>query len=207
MTDETDATPTRRHDPVSRRFHRIGVGGLVLAIVGAATAFAALSKALYTSDETAHMDYAYQVWLGRLPVFQHGLLFRPPGANVPPVQWEAQHPPLFYLITAPVVGPLINGGHWLSAVLAGRACCVVVAAACIVALSWAGSLVSQGNRLSWAIAVPAVVSPVSIISRYFSPRSRSASAFWPSGTGCPAPGWPRPPRWPRPGCSPRPRSP
>ncbi|HEX3814414.1 MAG TPA: hypothetical protein VHX59_16385 [Mycobacteriales bacterium] len=144
---------------------RVGIIGLLLSIVCGAVAFAALSPALNTSDEIAHLDYAYQVWHGQLPVFEHGLLFRPPVRNIPPVQWEAQHPPLFYLLAAPIVGPLINGGHWLAATMAGRGLCVLIAAACVLALSWAGSLVSTRRRVAWAITVPAVVSPVALFMR------------------------------------------
>jgi hypothetical protein len=143
----------------------MGIVGLVLGIACAAAAFAALSKVLNTADETGHMDYAFQVWHGHLPVFERGVVFKPPTASIPPAQWEAQHPPLFYLLLAPVVGPLIDGGHWLQAVLAGRAVCVLIAVACVLALSWAGSLVSTRRRAAWAIAVPAVVAPFSPFMR------------------------------------------
>lgn len=142
-----------------------GVAGAALSMLGAGTAFAAVSRALYAPDETAHVDYAYQVWSGQLPVFEHGLVFRPAAGTVPPVQWEAQHPPLFYALLAPIVGPLINSGHWMAAVLAGRAYCVLIAVACVLALAWVGSLVSTKRPAAWAIAVPAVVAPFSPFMR------------------------------------------
>jgi len=168
VEDRDDMTGDAVAEGVSlwdRRFLRVGIVGLVASIACAAAAFAALSPALNTGDETAHMDYAYQVWMGHLPVFEHGLLWKPPAGSVPPVQWEAQHPPLFYLLAAPIVGPLINGGHWLAATMAGRAFCVVIAAACVLAMSWAGSLVSTRRRLAWAITVPAVVAPMTLFMR------------------------------------------
>lgn len=165
MTGEAATDDVTDQSVCDRHFLRVGVIGLVLSIVCAAAAFAALSRVLNTSDETAHMDYAYQIWMGHLPVFEHGLRWHPPSGNVPPVQWESQHPPLFYLLAAPIVGPLINGGQWLAATMAGRAFCVLIAAGCVLALSWAGSLVSTRRPRAWAIAVPAVVSPVTLFMR------------------------------------------
>ncbi|PZF79617.1 hypothetical protein C1I92_30195, partial [Jiangella anatolica] len=97
---------------------------LPLAVLGAMllSAVAALAQAPYvTGDEAPHIDYAYQVWQGRLPVFEDGLSHRPDGAWLAPVQWTAQHPPLYYVLVAPVVGPLAEAGHAEAAVYAARA--------------------------------------------------------------------------------------
>ncbi|TDD71021.1 DUF2142 domain-containing protein [Jiangella aurantiaca] len=91
------------------------------------SAVAALVQAPYvTGDEAPHVDYAYQVWQGELPVFEDGLEHRPEGAWVAPVQWTAQHPPLYYLLVAPVVGPLAEAGHPVAAVYAARAANVLL---------------------------------------------------------------------------------
>ncbi|WP_036960808.1 hypothetical protein, partial [Promicromonospora kroppenstedtii] len=51
----------------------------------------ALADAPYaTGDEPPHVDYAYQVWHGDLPVFEDGLELRPDRAWLAPVQWTAQ---------------------------------------------------------------------------------------------------------------------
>jgi hypothetical protein len=138
----------------------IGIAGLALTALCATAAFAAVSAPLGSADEILHIDYAYQVWHGHLPVFEHAAVWRPPGVPVSPVQWEAQHPPLFYLLQAPVVGPIADSGHWLAAVMAARAICVLIAVGAVLALAWAGSQVSVRNRTAWAIVVPAVVTPV-----------------------------------------------
>lgn len=86
------------------------------------SAVAALVQAPYvTGDEAPHIDYAYRVWQGELPVFEDGLEHRPGGAWLAPVQWTAQHPPMYYLLVAPVVGPLAEAGHPVAAVYAARA--------------------------------------------------------------------------------------
>lgn len=97
---------------------------LALAVVTAIalSAVAAMVQAPYaTGDEAPHIDYAYRVWQGELPVFEDGLEHRPAGAWLAPVQWTAQHPPLFYAMVAPIVGPLAEAGHHVAAVYAARA--------------------------------------------------------------------------------------
>lgn len=144
-----------------RRRVVVGVAAVVLGLVCGSATYAALSPALLTPDETAHIDYGYQVWHGQLPVFEDGITFTPgAGVRVPGLQYEAHHPPLYYLLIAPAVGPLIDSDHWKSAVMAARAINVLIAAGCVLALAWAGSLLTTRRRWAWAIAVPAVVAPL-----------------------------------------------
>ncbi len=89
-----------------------------------------------TGDEAPHVDYAYQVWHGGLPVFEDGLRFRPSGAWLAPVQWTAQHPPLFYLLVAPLVGPLADAGQPVAAVYAARAVNALLHGALVGAAWW-----------------------------------------------------------------------
>jgi len=94
------ATRSRHRDEIDRavRVALIAAGVATFLMCGAV---AIAMVPLGTRDETAHLDYAYQVWHGRLPVFEHGLLFHPTSpALIPPVQWESQHPPLNYALVA-----------------------------------------------------------------------------------------------------------
>lgn len=109
----------------------------VLAAILASLVQALLSPPLHTGDETAHLDYAYQVWTGHLPVFEDGLVLAPEAGSVPPVQWAAQHPPLYYLVLAPVVGPLVEGGHVIAAVYAARGLNVLAAGLLVLVAAWA----------------------------------------------------------------------
>lgn len=147
-----------------RTIGRIGVAAAALGLLAASSAFAALSPVFESPDEPAHVDYAFQVWHGQLPVFEDGLLLRPNGIG-PPVQWTAQHPPLFYLLIAPVVGPLANGGHWVAAVMSARVICILIAVLCIAALAWAAAQLSVSRPWSWAIAVGAVAAPIAPFMR------------------------------------------
>ncbi|WP_419705595.1 hypothetical protein [Promicromonospora sp. NFX87] len=113
------------------------VPAAVLAAILASLVQALLSPPLHTGDETAHLDYAYQVWTGHLPVFEDGLVLAPEAGSVPPVQWAAQHPPLYYLVLAPVVGPLVEGGHVIGAVYAARGLNVLGAGLLVLVAAWA----------------------------------------------------------------------
>jgi hypothetical protein len=114
----------------------------------------ALADAPYaTGDEPPHVDYAYQLWHGDLPVFEDGLRLRPDGAWLAPVQWTAQHPPLYYLLIAPLVGPLADAGHPVAAVYAARGVNVLLAGVLVVAAWWsARRLTRPGSTLPVLVA-------------------------------------------------------
>jgi MFS family permease len=124
----------------------------LLASAFLATAFATTSGLLSGWDEAAHMDYAYQLWRGRLPVFEDGLLVAPGFGHVPHVQWVSQHPPLFYLLEAPVVGPFIDRHMYVWAVFAGRAVNVLITVAVVAAVMWAAAKVVPRRPDVWLLA-------------------------------------------------------
>lgn len=139
---------------------RWAVGVAVVAVAAGCLAFAAVSPVNVSADEPAHVDYAYQLWQGRLPTFEGGLELRPEGIVVPPVHYAAQHPPLFYALLAPVVGPLAEAGHPRAAVLGARLICAVIAMLCVLALAWAAAQLPTRRPAAWALTTAAVAAPV-----------------------------------------------
>ncbi len=121
----------------------------------------ALADAPYaTGDEPPHVDYAYQVWHGALPVFEDGLALRPDGAWLAPVQWTAQHPPLYYLLVAPLVGPLADAGQPVAAVYAARGVNVLLSGVLVLAAWWsARRLTRPGSPLPPLVAFLAGAMP------------------------------------------------
>lgn len=109
-----------------------------------------------SGDEAAHFDYAVTVWHGHLPVFEDGLSIKSPFGILPPVQWVSQHPPLFYAILAPVVGPLWDSGQLYTAVLAGRAINAVLAGLTVLASWWAARRVLPGRPAAASVAAVVV---------------------------------------------------
>ncbi|NNG36268.1 hypothetical protein [Nakamurella aerolata] len=140
---------------------------LMFAAIALATGFTQVQ--LPNSHEVAHLDYACQVWNGRLPVFENGLLLQV--EKSPPVQWTAQHPPLFYLLAAPFVGPLLAAGHPETANLVGRSLNTVIAVVALIAIAWAISRIAPGQRArSWTYigtAVAAAVSPLIRVAAFY----------------------------------------
>jgi 4-amino-4-deoxy-L-arabinose transferase-like glycosyltransferase len=150
-----------------RHLNRAAIYGFLAAAGALLVVCMAVSSAippLKTADETAHMDYAVQVWHGHLPVFEKGLTFRPPApASVPPVQWESQHPPLFYALVAPLAGPLADAGHWVLATMAVRMANSVLTALCALAIGWAAWLLGGTRRLGRALTAAAVTGTIGSI--------------------------------------------
>ncbi len=121
---------------VRGRAERLALGGAVLTGMLLALLVALADAPYATGDEPPHVDYAYQVWHGELPVFEDGLELRPDGAWLAPVQWTAQHPPLYYLLIAPFVGPLADAGHPVAAVYAARGVNVLLSGVLVLAAWW-----------------------------------------------------------------------
>ncbi len=113
------------------------------------------SMPLASVDESAHVDYVLRVWHGQLPVLSDGIRFRPGFGGTPPVQWVAQHPPFFYLLLAPVVGPLVDAGHPVQAVVLGRLVNAVFVAAIVPVAAWAA-----GRCFPGVVRLPATVAVV-----------------------------------------------
>ena len=132
----------------------ITVWSAVVFLLAASVARAFTYPPLNGGDEPAHFDYIITVWHGHLPVFENGLTYRAPfGAGVP-VQWVSQHPPLYYLLLAPVVGPLFDHGHALLAVMAGRIGSGLMIATAVPAAAWGVWRTFPGaRRLPGAVAV------------------------------------------------------
>jgi hypothetical protein len=147
---------------VTHRLVRIAAAANVAAVLAFSAAYAWSLTLLNTADESGHFDYAFQVWHGRLPVFEDGLAVKPPFASIPPVQWTAQHPPLYYLWEAPFIGPFVDANRDAVAAYAGRAASALIACAVVVSVMWAARAIAPGRRTFWLAAgtAAAVIPPV-----------------------------------------------
>ena len=134
------------------RPHRVVVLAAAVFAVLAALTLAFGIAPLNSTDETAHIDYAVELWHGHLPQFWRGVQIAPTFGIPAPVQWTAQHPPLFYAIIAPVVGPLWDGGHQYVAVEAARSVNAVLVGLTVLAFAWSTSRIVPGRPLVTAAA-------------------------------------------------------
>lgn len=137
--------------PASGWRSALGLLPAVLVALGGSVAFAAAAPPYGSADEAAHVDYAWRVWHGALPVFEDGLRLTLEQGTVPPVQWTAQHPPLFYALMAPVVGPLLDADRPVAAAFAARGVTAVLAVLLVLAVAWATRWVlGRGGRVAAA---------------------------------------------------------
>ncbi len=118
--------------------------GFVLCAAGRAL----LIPLFGSADEANHLDYAYQLWHGRWPDFFEGPVIPGAGPKSPlSVQAVSQHPPLFYLLMAPLAGPLTDTAGVLTAGMAGRALNVLLGAAAVALVGCAARSAFPGNAL------------------------------------------------------------
>lgn len=126
--------PTER--PTARQ---LWTAGLIANLITCAAVCAgyALSSPLYGSkDEVAHVDHAYQLWHGTLIAIGDPMRMPQIWGYTLPFDWTGQHPPLFYLLLAPVVGPLTDAGHLLAAGMAARGVVLVITCLVVAAVMW-----------------------------------------------------------------------
>lgn len=130
-----------------------------LALFLSAAALAAVSMPWKgTGDSFFHIDYVFQVWHGQIPA-PYGSEFRFPwqedsAALDAQRQYASAHPPLFYAIAAPLMGPLLDSGHWAMAVAVGRSLNVLAGAITFVALAWFGWTFGGRIRNGLAVLLP-----------------------------------------------------
>lgn len=133
----------------------IGITGVIIALICGAGIFAGGIPWRGTADAPQHMDYAWQVGHGQLPSFWDGTE-APLGNYKSSIQFVSHHPPLYYVLLAPIVTPLLDAGHWASAVAAARIFSVFIAVLCALALAWGGWVIGGKRRAMFAIATPAI---------------------------------------------------
>lgn len=141
----------------------------MLTFVGLAGFLAVVYPAFLSADEVHHLDYAWRVGHGDLPRFEDGVT----APGVPPAspQSSFQHPPLTYLVLAPVVTPLLDDGRWRAAVLAGRAVVLVMGALAVVSAGWA-------TRRVVAEPDPVLVVTAVVVAGFLNPLIGSAAAVY-----------------------------
>jgi hypothetical protein len=136
-------------DAQERRAVRLGVAGAVLAFLALAAAQAVAIRPYLPPDELYHVGYAATVLDGRLPTLTTPLLadrvpLAPDDGRARRV-YVANHPPLFYAVTAVPLGL----GEWLgmprAGFLAARLLSTALAAAGLVVVAWLALLLVPGR--------------------------------------------------------------
>jgi len=133
----------------------IGVLGVILLYVSVAGIISTAVPWNNKSDTKYHIDYVWRVYNGELPQFAEGVTYTPL-KNGAKMHLTASHPPLFYMLHAPFLGPLLKEGNWKGAIALGRAINIFIGVLCIIAFAWAGWTFGGSQKALMAVAVPAV---------------------------------------------------
>jgi 4-amino-4-deoxy-L-arabinose transferase-like glycosyltransferase len=150
--------PTAR--PTAPQLWTAGLIANLITCAGVCAGYG-LSSPLYGSkDEVAHVDHAYQLWHGTLISIGDPMRMPQIWGYTLPFDWTGQHPPLFYLLLAPVVGPLTDAGHLLAAGMAARGIALVITCLVVAAVMWTTrQIVPSRPEVSVAAGLVAALSP------------------------------------------------
>lgn len=156
----------------------IGVTGVVaMYIAFAITLSVAWPWWSNWGDGPFHVDYAYQLYNGKIPDWDEGIQYpkfkefvESPDSGYPSgfKHIAAPHPPLYYVLLMPVVGPLMNAGHWEAAFAASRIITTFIGVAVAVIIAYAASLLRIRERRQLIVLAPLfamLLGPVVAISR------------------------------------------
>lgn len=94
----------------------------------------------YSLDEVLDIDYVYRVTQGQLPQFYDGVTFNPLNLDYAgAVQWKYQHPPLFYLMEAPILALFNAMGRPIAGIWAMRFFVYLLGCLAVICSAWAAS--------------------------------------------------------------------
>lgn len=133
----------------------IGLTGVIFTFMGGAGLRATTLPWLISADAPFHLDYAWQVSQGNLPVAVEGVKM-PIDQAFHHIHLTAQHPPLYYAILAPFVEPFLTNGEWQVATAFGRLLSLGLGLLSAMALAWMAWIVGGRYRHVLAIAAPAI---------------------------------------------------
>ncbi len=133
-----------------------GILGVVLLYVGVAGMVSIETPWLARGDTLGHVDYVWRIYKGEVPKWSEGLTYPEFVGKKGGHQAQSANPPLFYMLHAPFVGPLLEEGDWQQAIGVGRVINIVTGVLCILALAWAGWIFGGKRGEVFAVAVPAI---------------------------------------------------
>lgn len=135
----------------------IGLLGVVCMYAGVAGTVSVATPWISSSDSKQHIDYVWRVYHGELPRWEDGLRYPAfTTSGYSGRQAASANPPLFYVVHAPFVGPLLARGNLHAAIGVGRVINLLIGVGCIAALAWGGWLMAGRRRALFAVAVPAL---------------------------------------------------
>jgi hypothetical protein len=152
--DEASGDATDQVRP--RRPARLGVAGAVTLIAALGGLAVIAVPPFGSADEHAHAGYGLTIFLeGRLPtLFDHVQQILPLQQAKP--QHVANHPPLFYLLTGPLLALGVTSGHLITGYLLARSVSVLAAMVTVGLVASFAHTVFRGRRPEVTIGAAAL---------------------------------------------------
>lgn len=170
--DRSGTSPVPRPPPSFRSVPtktRWGLAGCVLLYLATATIHASTLPWTGSLDSKYHLDYVYSLYHGELPEPVSTSRYQHPDVSgrfaEPSPQYARNHPPGFYAVLAPIVGPALEADRYAVGVALGRGVNIAIGAVAILLLGWIGWLVGGARRGLLAIVLPAVSGVVTPLVR------------------------------------------
>lgn len=153
--------------PIDRRriLVTLGIYGVLITVICGSSFFAISLPKKGSADSQHHLDYAWQVYKKRLPKFKKGLRAPALPNKAKNIHFAAQHPPLYYALNAPFIGPSLDKGLFGQAVMTARKINIVFALLCTIAFAWGGWILGGKRRALYAISVPSVATSLPLFVR------------------------------------------
>jgi len=137
------------------RWTKIGLAAVVVLYVALAVYQGFTLRIAGAADSYAHLDYVWQLWKGHLP---DGIGYELQGRRAPSEtarHLTAAHPPLFYLILVPLIGPILATGNWELATAVARYFDGALGLMILLLLAWAAWRLGGRLRNQLVVVVPA----------------------------------------------------
>jgi hypothetical protein len=140
-----------------RRFPRLGVAAAVVLIAFLAGLAVFAVRPFASADESAHADYGLTIYQEhRLPtLFDHVEQVFPYQQAKP--QHVANHPPLYYVLTGPLLAAGVDSGHLVGGYLLARGISVLASMGTVLLVAGFAHAVTRGRRPAVTVGAAALV--------------------------------------------------
>lgn len=153
-----DDPPAEVLAPRDRMLLRRGILGAVVAFVALSAIASLAARPFLPADESSNADYALAAADGRIPGVDQPVVPRLPGQHSLPLQYVANHPPLYYLLAGIPLRLGLALGQPMVGVYAARLLTVLLSAGAVLLTGvLAASLTAPRRRLPVAVGAAALV--------------------------------------------------
>jgi hypothetical protein len=127
---------------------RLGLAGALLVYTGLVVLSLAAQPLFTSGDEPAHVDYAFELTYGRIPVVHSSRTHEFPGLGQGgAIQYVTNHPPAYHALVGPLVRAAEESEHPRAFLILARALTAAIGGAILLALAaTAATVFRRGSR-------------------------------------------------------------